>query len=84
MRNSDGRSYAVYMLYLLPILFGVVAVVAGGIAWHRPILGLVTLATVMAGYLATTALLASMIGTSQRAQARSPRLTSHVRLVRGL
>jgi hypothetical protein len=46
------------MLYLPPVVFGVMAACAGGIAWQRPVAGLGLLVFALAGYIAVAALLA--------------------------
>ena len=66
------------MLYVLPVLFGVMAACAGGIAWHRPGAGLGVLFFTMVGYIAASVPLVRVIETR-----RANRLRPAVSLVRG-
>ena len=61
--RTKSVSYAALMLYLPPVMFGVVAACAGGIAWHRPVTGLCILLFALVGYIAVAASLARVIET---------------------
>jgi hypothetical protein len=56
--RTKSVSYAALMLYLPPVMFGVVAASGGGIAWQRPVTGLCILLFAMVGYIAVAASLA--------------------------
>ena len=75
---TKSGSYAVCMLYGLPVLFGAMAACAGGIAWHRPGTGLCMMVFVMAGYIAASVPLVRAIETK-----RAERVRPVVSLVRG-
>jgi hypothetical protein len=61
--RTKSVSYAALMLYLPPVLFGLVAACAGGIAWQWPVTGLCMLMLAMVGYIAVAASLAKVIET---------------------
>jgi hypothetical protein len=76
--RTKSVSYAALMLYLPPVMFGVVAACAGGIAWQRPVTGLCMLLFAMVGYIAVATSLARVIETM-----RADRVRPVVSLVRG-
>jgi hypothetical protein len=55
--SRTKSSFGSLFYWLAPVLSGVVAAVAGGIAWHRPAIGLCMLLCVMIGYTAGSAML---------------------------
>lgn len=71
-------SYAAWMLYLPPVLFGVMAAGAGGLAYRWPVTGLCMLLFAVVGYVALAASLAKVIETM-----RADRVRPVVSLVRG-
>lgn len=81
-RSNRNRTksvpYAALMLYLPPVLFGVMAVCAGGIAWQRPVTGLCMLVFALAGYISVAASLARVVEPR-----RADRVRPVVSLVRG-
>jgi hypothetical protein len=73
-RSNGSRTKSVsdvaFMLYLPPVMFGVVAACAGGIAWQRPVTGLCMLLFAMVGYIAVAVSLARVIETMRAEQLR--------------
>jgi hypothetical protein len=78
MGNSNGSipsptrfgSYAICMLYVLPVLFGAMAACAGGIAWHRPATGLCMMVFALVGYIAASVPLVRVIETMRAERVR--------------
>jgi hypothetical protein len=61
--RTKSVSYAALILYLPPVMFGVVAAGAGGVAWQRPVTGLCILLFAMVGYIALAASVAGVVET---------------------
>lgn len=75
----NPASFSRIMLYVLAVVFGAMAAIAGGIALQRPTTGLCMLLCVMISYIAASALLVSVIGDVREAAAEPNRQA--VRLV---